>query len=98
MILRVFKAVVHKERIADFKKLVQDQSIPWLRASEGMLRCMPGAPLDENKKEFTMVSLWRDLDSVKTFCGEEWDRAVITPDEEPLVERMSVEHYRYFED
>lgn len=97
MILRVFRAVIRDGQVEDFKRLVQEQSIPWLKESDGMLGYFPGQPFGTNKNEFTMVTLWRDLDSIKAFCGDDWDNPVVTEDEEPLVETMYAEHYLRFD-
>ena len=73
MIIRVFLAVIRDGKVDEFKKLVQEQSIPWLKQSEGMPDYFPGQPFEENEREFTMITLWRDLDSIKAFCGEDWN-------------------------
>ena len=96
MIIRIFRAVIREGRVDDFRKMVEEQSIPWLKNSEGMLDYSAGRPFEENENEFTMVTLWRDLDAIKSFCGEEWNNPVVTKDEEPLVEAMFVEHYEQF--
>ena len=98
MILRIFRAVIYQDRISDFKKMVQEQSIPWLKSSDGMLGYFAGEPHDMNEREFTMVTMWRDLDALRQFCGENWDNPVVTEDEEPLVESMSAEHYLRFDE
>ncbi|NIM71079.1 MAG: hypothetical protein GTN86_11070 [Xanthomonadales bacterium] len=97
MILRVFRAVIHEHRVADFKRMVQEQSIPWLKGSDGMLGYFAGQPFGANEREFTMVTLWRDLDALRAFCGDDWDHPVVTEDEAPLVEAMFAEHYLRFD-
>ena len=97
MIIRVFKVKIRKGRLADFKRLVQKQSIPWLKSSDGILNCIPGEPIDEDEREFVMVSMWRDLNSLKKFAGKDWANPVVTEDEEPLVEKMSAEHFLRFD-
>ena len=97
MILRIFRAVVREGRVDEFKQLVQEQSIPWLKESDGMLGYFPGQPFGENTREFTMVTLWRDIESLKSFCGEDWNNPVVTDDEVPLVEAMYAEHYLRFD-
>ena len=97
MILRVFRAVIREGRVDDFKLLVRDQSIPWLEKTDGMLGYFPGEPYGDNEREFAMVTLWRDLDSIKAFCGDDWNDPVVTEDEEPLVESMSAYHYQRFD-
>ena len=96
MILRVFRAKIHEDRVADFKRMVQEQSIPWLEKSEGMLGFFPGEPYGTNGDEFTMVTLWRDVESLKAFAGQDWDNPVVTEDEAPLVEAMFADHYLGF--
>ena len=97
MIIRVFRAVIRDGKVDEFKKLVQEQSIPWLTESDGMLGYFPGQPFEENDREFTMITLWRDLDSIKLFCGDDWNNPVVTEDETPLVEAMYAEHYLRFD-
>lgn len=97
MILRVFTAKIRKGKEAEFRKKVLEQSLPRLRTQDGMANCFAGAPLSGPASEFTMVSLWRDLDALKAFLGENWERPSVTPDEVPLVEDMSVRHYEFFD-
>ena len=97
MILRIFRAVIYQDRVDDFKQMVREQSIPWLRGSDGMLGYFAGEPYGENEREFTMVTLWRDLDALKAFCGDDWNNPVVTEDEVPLVEAMYAEHYQRFD-
>ncbi len=47
--------------------MVQEQSIPWLEKSDGMLGYFPGEPFDEDARGFVMITLWRDLDALKAF-------------------------------
>ena len=44
-----------------------------------------------------MVTLWRDLESLKGFVGENWQTPIVTADEAPLVEEMVAHHYRRFD-
>ena len=97
MILRVFRAVIHKNRTEEFKRMVRDQSIPWLENSDGMLGYFPGEPFGSNECEFTMITLWRDIEALEAFAGKEWDNPVVTADEAPLVEAMYADHYRRFD-
>ena len=97
MIIRVFRVKIRKGRLADFKRLVQKQSIPWLKSSEGMMDCIPGEPFDESERKFIMVGMWRDLDSLKKFAGEDWANPLVTEDEAPLLEKMSAEHFLMFD-
>ena len=98
MIVRIFRAVIRQGRVDEFRRMVQEQSIPWLKDSDGMLGYFAGQPFGDNNREFSMVTLWRDLEALKAFCGEDWDNPVVTPDEVPLVEAMYADHYLRFDE
>ena len=97
MIVRIFRAKIRKGQVSDFKRMVQEQSIPWLKNSEGMLGYFPGEPFGDNAQEFVMVTLWRDQASLQAFAGSDWDNPVVTEDEAPLVEAMFADHYLRFD-
>ena len=44
-----------------------------------------------------MITMWRDIESLKAFAGSDWDNPVVTKDEEPLVEAMFADHYLRFD-
>jgi hypothetical protein len=97
MIIRVFRARIREGREAEFKKMVEEQSIPWLLSSDGMMGLLPGEPLPNSSRDFVMVTLWRDTDALTAFAGEDWRTPVVTADEAPLVEEMFAEHYERFD-
>lgn len=97
MIVRIFRAKIREDKVPEFKRMVQDQSIPWLEKSDGMLGYFPGEPFGENATEFLMVTLWRDLESLQAFAGDDWATPVVTEDEAPLVEAMFADHYLGFD-
>ncbi len=50
---------------------------------------------DDDRSEFTMISLWTDYDAIRSFAGPEPEVAVFYPDDERfLVDRdLEVRHY-----
>jgi quinol monooxygenase YgiN len=97
VIIRIFRATIRKDRISDFKKMVQEQSIPWLEGTDGMLGYYPGEPLGDDGREFVMITLWRDQAALEAFAGLQWASPVVTEDEAPLVETMFAEHFSRFD-
>ena len=97
MIIRVFRARIRPGKVPDFKLMVQEQSIPWLTSSEGMLGYFAGEPLSEDEREFVMVTLWRDIGALEKFVGENWKTPVVTAEEAPLVEEMVAYHFERFD-
>ena len=44
-----------------------------------------------------MLTVWRDLNALKEFAGENWREAVIHPDEAHLLKETHVHHYELAE-
>ena len=42
MIIRIFRAKIRKGQVSEFKRMVQEQSVPWLEKSDGLLGYFPG--------------------------------------------------------
>lgn len=97
MIIRVFRAKIREGKIAQFKQLVKEQSIPWLQRSAGMMGYFAGEPLGDEGHEFVMVTLWQDIESLKVFVGDNWKTPIVTDEEAPLVESMVAHHYTQFD-
>ncbi len=95
MIVRIFRAQVRPGKQAEWQRQVEDHSIPWMIAQEGMLGHFPGKPLDDGR-DFVMVSLWKDIAAIEEAIGENWSQAILFEDEASLVEKVSVEHFETF--
>jgi heme-degrading monooxygenase HmoA len=52
-----------------------------------------GRPRDPSSTEYLYVTVWEDVESIRAFAGERWHEAVITPDEEHLLEDTWIGHY-----
>lgn len=93
MILRVFRARLKPGARQAFEQLVTDVSIPLMQSQPGMVTLHVGRPLPEFPDDFVFVTVWKDLESLKSFAGEHWDRPLITPGEAVLIEEATVQHY-----
>lgn len=96
MIIRVFRARVRQGQLDAWQQKVEEHSIPWMREQEGMVAFYPGKPVDEKSREFTMISVWRDADSIRKSVGENWTSPVLLADEADLVEDVEMHHYEIF--
>lgn len=96
MILRVFRATAKPGKSEEFRGMLERLSVPMVKAAEGMLGYYVGEPVDPAIPEFTVTTMWQDLDSVKAFAGKNWNRSVIPPDEIPLIAKSSIHHYEVF--
>ena len=93
MILRVFRARLKPGARQAFEQLCYEASIPLLRSQPGLVTLHVGRPLPEYPDEFVLVTVWKDLESLKAFAGETWDQPLIMPGEAALVQQTTVQHY-----
>jgi heme-degrading monooxygenase HmoA len=93
MIIRVFRALVHDGQQDSFRKFFTDTALPLIRSQEGLVSVSIGLPHETFPTEFSMLMVWRDLDALTRFAGEDWKSAVIHPDEAHLLRETFVHHY-----
>lgn len=93
MIFRVFRALIKPGKAEEFQDMLERLSIPMVKAARGMRGYYVGGPVDPAVSEFTVTTLWEDLDAVKAFAGENWNRAVIPPEEVALIAESHIHHY-----
>ena len=94
MIMRIFRALVHEGQQDAFRKFFIETALPLVRAQEGLVSVSVGLPHETSPNEFSMVTIWRDLDGLRHFAGDDWKSAVIHPDEAHLLKETFVSHYR----
>jgi transposase/quinol monooxygenase YgiN len=92
VIIRVFRARLKPGRLAAFAQVYEDYGRPMMRAAPGCLAERSGPPVGRHD-EFVIVSVWRDLESLKAFAGEAWQEAIILPGEAVLLHTASVRHF-----
>ena len=92
MIIRVFHGYALPGRSAAFASLCEEISLPMLRREPGLLAAHAGAPTG-CPDEYLVVSIWKDLDGLRSFTGPQWRDVVILPGEAMLLVRATVEHY-----
>ena len=93
MIIRFIRATTHDGKSGEFRSLFLETILPLIRSQEGLVSASVGLPHDDSPNEFSMLIVWRDMDAVRAFAGEDWDRAVVLPREAHLLKETYVHHY-----
>ncbi|TQV87922.1 antibiotic biosynthesis monooxygenase family protein [Aliikangiella coralliicola] len=93
MITRVFRIQVHKEYVNEFEHDYKNISVPLVKSQRGLLSVETGKTLSEGIDEYIMISRWQDIDMLKAFVGESWQKALIPSGMEKYVQQCWVEHY-----
>ncbi|WP_425050772.1 putative quinol monooxygenase [Psychromarinibacter sp. S121] len=97
MIMRKFQVRTRPGKEAEFATFFHDTAIPLMKATDGIVEVLPGAPRPETPREFSFVMVWRDLDALKAFVGEDYASPHIDPAEAELVEKRTIRHYELAE-
>ncbi|WP_095011980.1 antibiotic biosynthesis monooxygenase family protein [Tsuneonella mangrovi] len=93
MILRQFRVTIHRGKEDEFEKVFRDEILPMVKAHDGLEWVAAGKPYNGAPNVFCMTMLWRDLDALKGFAGNEWNTARIEPEEAHLIEATELEHF-----
>lgn len=93
MIMRIFQVTIRPGKEAEFARFFHETAIPLMKGTEGIVSVLPGAPRPDSPREFSFVMVWRDLDALKAFVGEDYQSAHIDPAEAELVEARVIKHY-----
>ena len=93
MIMRIFQVVTRPGKEDEFAKFFHETAIPLMQSTDGIVSVLPGASRPESPREFSFVMVWRDLDSLKAFVGEDYTSPHIDPAEEEIVESRTIRHY-----
>jgi heme-degrading monooxygenase HmoA len=97
MIVRVFQVRVQDGKSGEFEEFFRGTALPLVRSQPGLVSVTAGLPRAETPDEFCMVMVWRDLDALKAFAGEEWRDPHVLPEEAALVRERSIRHYELAE-
>ena len=93
MIIRVFHPTIHPGKEREFEAFLDETAIPLVSKQAGLVAQHVGRPRDPSATEYVYVTVWEDVESIRAFAGERWQEAVITPDEEHLLEDTWIGHY-----
>ena len=93
MIMRIFQVVTHPGKEEAFGRFFHETAIPLMQGTDGIVSVLPGAPRPDSPREFSFVMVWRDLDALKAFAGDDYQNPHIDPAEAELVASRTIRHY-----
>ena len=93
MIVRVFRTITEPGKRETFETFFRASAAPLIKAAEGLVDLKFGLPSDATPDEFAIIMVWRDLDALKAFVGENWETAHIHPNERGIVKERHLHHY-----
>lgn len=94
VITRVFRGTVRPGRHAEFERLLREEGVPRFERTPGCLSVHVGTPTEASPDEYMVVTVWRDLDALKAFAGEQWSDPKLSLREAHVLADATVHHYR----
>jgi heme-degrading monooxygenase HmoA len=100
MIARVWHGAVPLSKSTEYLRLMQEVALPDYRTIEGNRGAWCLRRFDDELAHFEMLTFWDDLEAIKRFAGEDYERAKYYDfDIRFLVEiEPRVRHFQIFSD
>jgi heme-degrading monooxygenase HmoA len=87
LIVRVARYRVKEGRESEFEQMMREVAIPMLKKQRGIMVAYIGRAIEpERRHQYVTVTVWRSLEDIKVFAGPEWDRIVVLPGEEDMLD------------
>ena len=96
MVIRVFRAKVRQGLQAQFERMVEQLSIPLIQAQKGLVAFYPGQQEGPTSHEFVLVTIWKDIESLRAFTGRNWLNTILPEEDLPVLEEIEVQGYEVF--
>jgi heme-degrading monooxygenase HmoA len=98
MIARIWHGRTRAEDYEAYTEFLKMRAIPDYRGTEGFVQLEFLRRLNSEVGEFTLITFWENLEVIRNFAGEDYEKAKYYPeDEEFLLEfEEKVTHYEVF--
>lgn len=97
MIVRIFRAVIHDDKVDHFRAFMLETALPLMREQPGMVSITACLPRPETPNEFCLVMVWESVEALAAFAGDDWHQPHVHPDEEGIVKARYLHHYELAE-
>jgi len=95
MIARIWRGVTKESKADEFFDYMLKTGVKDLRATEGNLGALVLRHVDEGHADFLLISLWKSLDHIRRFAGDDIDKAVYYSEDKKYLDKLEpkVVHY-----
>jgi len=95
VIARTWQGTVRAEDAAGYLSYLKGTGVADLQATEGNRGVYVLRRVDGERAEFLMISLWRNLEDIRAFAGDDVERARYYPEDEAFLFELDprVTHY-----
>lgn len=95
MIARIWRGATEESKADEFIDYMLKTGVKDLRATEGNLGVMVFRHVNHGHAEFLLISLWKSLDAIRRFAGDDIDKAVYYPGDKEYLDKLEPEVVHY---
>ena len=98
MIARIWHGETKVEDFEAYTEFMKERAIPDYRKTEGFVKLVFLRDIRENIGHFTLITFWENLEVIKNFAGEDFEKAKYYPEDEDFILEFEekVAHHEVF--
>ncbi len=94
-ILRVFDVRALPGKTDELKQKLSATSVSVVAGKPGNIGYFFGEGLSSSKADLVFISVWQDMESIKSLFGESWEESYLPEGYEELIESCSIKHIQF---
>lgn len=100
MIARIWHGRVKADDFDSYTTFMKERAIPDYQGTDGFINLSFLRRLDGDVAHFTLITYWKNLEIIKNFAGEDFEKAKYYPEDKNFLLEFeeSVIHYEVFSD
>lgn len=91
-IMRVFEVRAKPGNAEILKQKLSDTSVHVVRGKPGNLGYFFGEDLSSDGNDFVFISIWQDMNSIKSLFGDKWEESFLPDGYDEIIEGCSIKH------
>ena len=98
MIARIWHGKTKVEDYEAYTAFLKERAIPDYQGTPGFVKLFFLRNIQGNEGHFTLVTFWENLEVIKNFAGEDYEKAKYYPEDEDFLLEFeeTVTHYEVF--
>lgn len=98
MIARIWHGKTSVENFDDYTAFLKKVAVPDYNKTDGFINLTFLKRLENNEGHFTLITFWENLDVIKNFAGEDFEKAKYYPEDDNFLLEFEekVLHYEVF--
>ena len=93
--LQAFEVGAKPGNAEELKPKLSDTSVYVVNGKPGNPGYFFGENLSSDENDLVFISVWKDLESIKSLFGEEWEESFLPEGYDEMIESCSIKHIEF---